>query len=69
MSSGDYESLPELSVAPAIRRVFKYSTLIWNESKILMRVMYKSKNQLRHWKSFMKIVEVYIDLILSGCHF
>lgn len=58
MAGQDFGSLPELCGRPACRKVFKYSILIWNESKILMRVMYKSKNQLRNWKPFKKIVEV-----------
>lgn len=54
----EFSSLPELPGTDPCRKCFRYCTILWNESHILNRILYKSKNQLKGWKAFKKTVEV-----------
>lgn len=36
----------------SVRKCFTSTVIIWNESKLLSRLLYKSKNQMKAWKPF-----------------
>lgn len=63
----DYSLLPDLEKdKKSLRNLFKSTMIIWNESKIMMRVIYKSKNQHRSSRHFQKLLQV-DQLICSSC--